>query len=338
MSPEYSEGMKKKTTIVDVARAVGVSPSTVSHAISGKREISTPVKQRIFEKIRELDYRPNFFAQAIKNSSTRLVGIIADECCNPGTAKLIDMLSVELACHSYEAVIDLAGLNLEKGREMLRRFSTGLVDGIINLLPQIDSNEAELLCGAVPVVTLLRDKGAPLQLDYEGMTRRLLEYLWDLGHRRIGYIASRTRRYGLPDPAVKVYAAFMEEYRQPYAGLVAEGQDSIESGMAGAETIFRREPVSAIFTGNDQMAFGVYRWAYEKKISIPEQLSVIGFDDVPQAATMIPPLTTFRFPVREVAEHAVRLLLAKQQKEVLSGEPRILEIEMVIRSSTSVKS
>ena len=330
--------MKKKTTIVDVARAVGVSPSTVSHAISGKREISTAVKQRIFEKIRELDYRPNFFAQAIKSSSTRLVGIIADECCNPGTAQLIDTLSMELARHSYEAVIDLAGLNLEKGREMLRRFPTGLVDGIINLLPQIDSNEAELLCGAVPVVTLLRDKGAPLHLDYEGMARRLLEYLWDLGHRRIGYIASRTRRYGLPDPAVKVYTAFMEEHRQPYAGLVVEGQDSIESGMTGAETIFRREPVSAIFTGNDQMAFGVYRWAYEKKISIPEQLSVIGFDDVPQAATMIPPLTTFRFPVREVAEHAVRLLLAKQQKEVLSREPRVLEIEMVKRSSTSVKS
>ena len=149
--------MTKKTTIIDVAKAVGVSPSTVSHAISGKREISTAVKQRIFEKIRELDYRPNFFAQAMKNSSTRLIGIVADECRNPGPALLIDTLTAELARHSYEAVVGLTGLNLEKGREMLRRFSTGLVDGIINLLPQIDSNEAVLLCGTVPVVTHLRD-------------------------------------------------------------------------------------------------------------------------------------------------------------------------------------
>lgn len=331
--------MTKKTTIIDVAKAVGVSPSTVSHAISGKREISTAVKQRIFEKIRELDYRPNFFAQAMKNSSTRLIGIVADECRNPGPALLIDTLTAELARHSYEAVVGLTGLNLEKGREMLRRFSTGLVDGIINLLPQIDSNEAELLCGTVPVVTHLRDKAAPLRLDYEGMTRELLEYLWSNGHRRIGYIASRTRLYGLPDPSIAVYAAFMESRREPHTSrLIFEGEDSIESGIAGAEAIFSRERVSAIFTGNDQMAFGVYRWAFEKRLSIPEELSVVGFDDVPQAATVIPPLTTFRFPVREVAEHAVRLLLAKQQKTFRPEESRTLHMQITVRNSVAVKS
>ncbi len=330
--------MTRKTTIIDVAKAVGVSPSTVSHAISGKREISTPVKQRIFEKIRELDYRPNFFAQAMKNNSTRLIGIVADECRNPGSALLIDTLSAELSRFSYEAVIGLAGLGLDAGREMLRRFSTGLVDGIINLLPQIDSNEAELLCGAVPVVTHLRDTAAPLRLDYEAMTRELLEYLWSMGHRRIGYIASRTRRYGLPDPSIAVYTRFMESHHQSHAGLVVEGQDSIETGMTGAEAIFRKERVSAIFTGNDQMAFGVYRWAYENKLSIPEELSVIGFDDVPQAATIIPPLTTFRFPAGEVAAHAVRLLLAKQQKNFQPEKSRSIKMQMIIRNSVAPKS
>ena len=143
---------KRAATIIDVAKAVGVSPSTVSHAISGKREISIPVKERIFEKIRELDYRPSFFAQALKNSSTGLIGVVANECRNPSAAMFIDALTAELEKFSYRPVVGLTGLNHRKGEEMLRRFSTGLVDGVINLLPQIRPEEAQQLCGSVPVV------------------------------------------------------------------------------------------------------------------------------------------------------------------------------------------
>ena len=111
---------KRAATIVDVARAVGVSPSTVSHAISGKREISTPVKERIFEKIRELDYRPSFFAQALKRSSTGLIGVVANECRNPGAAVFIDGLAAELEKYSYRPVVGLTGLNHRKGEEIVR--------------------------------------------------------------------------------------------------------------------------------------------------------------------------------------------------------------------------
>ena len=106
---------KRAATIIDVAKAVGVSPSTVSHAISGKREISIPVKERIFEKIRELDYRPSFFAQALKNSSTGLIGVVANECRNPSAAMFIDALTAELEKFSYRPVVGLTGLNHEKG-------------------------------------------------------------------------------------------------------------------------------------------------------------------------------------------------------------------------------
>lgn len=192
---------KRAATIVDVARAVGVSPSTVSHAISGKREISTPVKERIFEKIRELDYRPSFFAQALKRSSTGLIGVVANECRNPGAAVFIDGLAAELEKYSYRPVVGLTGLNHRKGEEMLRRFSTGLVDGVINLLPQIRPEEAQQLCGSVPVVTNIREQPVPVWLDYDKLTRDILSFLWDRGHRgsaisllRSGCTTGRTRR------------------------------------------------------------------------------------------------------------------------------------------------
>jgi len=327
---------KKTATIVDVARAVGVSPSTVSHAISGKREISGPVKERIFKKIRELDYRPSFYAQALKNNSTRLIGVVVNECRNPSAASFLDCLAEKLEKYSYKPVVAITGLNHEKGEEMLRRLSTGMVDGIINLLPQIEPEEAEKLCGGVPVVTNLREPAFPVHLDYDQLTRDILEYLWKNGHRDIGYITSRTRTYTSTDTTLGVMRRFLEEHGAEFdPGLIMLGDDSIESGVSGMEAIYNHRKVTAVFTGNDQMAFGVYRWAYEHGLSVPDDLSVIGYDDVPQAATIIPPLTTARFPLETVVEHTVNLLIAKLEKRPLPSGAINLKFQMVIRKSVA---
>lgn len=228
---------KRAATIIDVAKAVGVSPSTVSHAISGKREISIPVKERIFEKIRELDYRPSFFAQALKNSSTGLIGVVANECRNPSAAMFIDALTAELEKFSYRPVVGLTGLNHEKGEEMLRRFSSGLVDGVINMLPQIAPEEAQQLCGSVPVVTNIREQLIPVWLDYNKLTLDILTYLWGMGHRKIGYITSPLRM-DRQDTTVEVMAKFCADAGVEFSPeQVYEGDDTIECGIAGAERI-----------------------------------------------------------------------------------------------------
>ena len=326
---------KRAATIIDVAKAVGVSPSTVSHAISGKREISIPVKERIFEKIRELDYRPSFFAQALKNSSTGLIGVVANECRNPSAAMFIDALTAELEKFSYRPVVGLTGLNHEKGEEMLRRFSSGLVDGVINMLPQIAPEEAQQLCGSVPVVTNIREQLIPVWLDYNKLTLDILTYLWGMGHRKIGYITSPLRM-DRQDTTVEVMAKFCADAGVEFSPERGdEGDDTIDCDIAGAERIFRHGKVTAIFSGNDQMAFGVYRWAYRNGIRIPEDLSVIGFDDVPQAATIIPPLTTVRFPVKEIVEHTVKLLVAKLKKHPLVPGGVTLDMPLVVRDSVA---
>ena len=327
---------KKTTTIIDVARETGVSPSTVSHALSGKRVISAPVKKRIFDKIKELDYRPSFYAQALKSNSTRLIGVVVNECRNPSAASYLDCLAEKLEKFSYKPVVAITGLNHDKGEEMLRRLSTGMVDGIINLLPQIEPEEAEQICGGIPVVTNLREPAFPVNLDYNGLTRNILDYFWQRGHRDIGYITSRTRVFGSLDSSISVMRKFLEEHGVEFdPGLVMLGDDSIETGISAMETIYSHRKVTAVFTGNDQMAFGVYRWAYDRGLSIPDDLSVIGYDDVPQAATIIPPLTTARFPLDTVVEHMVNLLVAKLEKRPLPTGAINLNVQMVIRKSVS---
>ena len=326
---------KRTATIVDVARAVGVSPSTVSHAISGKREISEPVKERIFKKIRELDYRPSFYAQALKSNSTRLIGVAVNEGRNPSAASFLDCLAEKLEKFSYKPVAAITGLNHEKGEEMLRRLSTGMVDGIINLLPQIEP-EAEKLCGGIPVVTNLREPSFPVHLGYDQLTRDILEHLWSNGHRDIGYIPSETRMFGCPDSTVPVMRRFLEEHGVEFdRDLVEGGADWIRGGLAAMDAICRRRKVTAVFCGNDQMAFGVYRWAYEHGLNVPDDLSVVGYDDVPQAATIIPPLTTARFPLDTVVEHTVNLLIAKLEKRPLPSGAINLKLELVVRKSVS---
>ncbi len=328
---------KKATTIIDVARATGVSPSTVSHAISGKRAISPPVKKKIFEKIQELDYRPAFYAQALKNSSTGLIGVVVSECRNPGAALFLDGLAAKLEEFSYKPVIGLTGMSHEKGEEMLRRFSSGLVDGVINLLPYITPDEAQELCGVVPVVTNIRESIIPVILDYSKLTLDILEHFWERGHRKIGYITSRTR-FEREDPTPRLMQKFFEERNTPFhlEEQTFPGDDSIEGGIRGCEHLFRNgNCVSAVFCGNDMMAFGVYRWAYEHKVSIPHDLSVVGFDNVPQAATIVPPLTTASFPYAEIIDHTVRLLMAKLERRQVAPGKMILEMPLIARHSVA---
>ena len=203
------------------------------------------------------------------------------------------------------------------------------------MLPQIAPEEAQQLCGSVPVVTNIREQLIPVWLDYNKLTLDILTYLWGMGHRKIGYITSPLRM-DRQDTTVEVMAKFCADAGVEFSPeQVYEGDDTIECGIAGAERIFRHGKVTAIFSGNDQMAFGVYRWAYRNGIRIPEDLSVIGFDDVPQAATIIPPLTTVRFPVKEIVEHTVKLLVAKLKKHPLVPGGVTLDMPLVVRDSVA---
>ena len=194
--------MPAKAKITDVARAAGVSVTTVSHTLSGRRPVGEEVRGRVLRAIRELNYRPNYFAGAMKQNRTGLVGILVDQCRNAATGILLEGMEQELGSRGYEIVLGIAGLDRAKGTRLLEKFASGMVDGVINMLPQLSSDEAELIAPSLPLVTHLRQASAPVYIDYEEGARQAFEYLRGLGHRRIGCISSRRRRMNAADPVL----------------------------------------------------------------------------------------------------------------------------------------
>lgn len=326
--------MRTRVRISDVARKAGVSPTTVSHALSGKRPVGGEIKQRIFDVVREMDYRPNFFAGAIRQQKTMLAGVLVKDCVSSATTMLLETIEAELSRHNYEILLGIAGLDVEKGRHLMKKFSSGMVDGVINMLPQISNTEAIQLCGSTPVITHLRCPESPIYIDFEDGARQVLEYLWGCGHRRIGLIASATRRYPVVDPFLTAYRNFMAAHNaESLPELEMTGNDTTAEGRAIADLLIGRG-VTAILAANDQMAVGAYQAAYARGMKLPEELSVIGSDDSPLATSVYPALTTIQLPLREIARHTVEAFLNR----VNGGAPRQTQVvipRLIIRDSVA---
>lgn len=328
--------MAGKAKITDVARAAGVSVTTVSHTLSGRRPVGAEVRSRVLRAIRELNYRPNYFAGAMKQSRTGLIGILVDQCRNSATGILLENMEHSLAERGYEIVLGIAGLDAEKGRRLLEKFASGMVDGVINMLPQLSSDEAELIAPSLPLVTHLRQASAPVYVDYEEGARQAFAHLRGLGHRRIGYIGSARRRLNGPDPVLagcRDFLAANGETLDP--SLEVNGEDSVEGGRRAAAVLLQRG-VTAILASNDQMALGVYQRAYAEGMRIPEELSVIGYDDSPLATSVFPLLTSVQIPFEQIGRCTVEGLLRKLSGESEPLQPRVITPQLIVRNSTGI--
>ena len=328
--------MPAKAKITDVARAAGVSVTTVSHTLSGRRPVGEEVRGRVLRAIRELNYRPNYFAGAMKQNRTGLVGILVDQCRNAATGILLEGMEQELGSRGYEIVLGIAGLDRAKGTRLLEKFASGMVDGVINMLPQLSSDEAELIAPSLPLVTHLRQASAPVYIDYEEGARQAFEYLRGLGHRRTGCISSRRRRMTAADPVLDGCRSFLASIGEtPDPALFADGDDTIDGGRRAAAQLLE-QGVTAIFAANDQMALGAYQRAYALGLRIPEQLSVIGYDDTPQAISVYPLLTSVQIPFGEIARYTVEGLLRKLDGEAQPLQPRVIHPQLIVRNSTGI--
>ena len=325
--------MGEHVTIADVANYLGVSKSTVSHALSGKRRISSEVRGRVQRAIAELGYRPNFAAQVMNTRQTGLVGVLVDSLSNPHTTTLLEEFGRELSLHSIQMVLGSTD-RLDDGRKLLAKFSNGMVDGILNTLPGLDENEAQELAGGVPLVTYRRHREAPLVIDFAAGVRAAIAYLEKLGHRRIAIIPSDTRaRHGAEDPCLAAYREEMALRKSPPLIFPAPG-GNIQSGIEAAEMLFGSD-ATAVLAGNDAIAAGLIQWANARGIRLPERMSIIGHDDSPLAAMTSPPLTSIRLPIKPIAVHTVQVLMHAINPDNSMPEPLMIIPELAIRNSTS---
>ncbi len=327
---------QSRVTISDVARTAGVSVATVSKVINGRYGVAVATSERVQEVIEQLGYESSLVARSLRSTRTNVIGVLVAEF-EPFSTELLKGTSSAIAGTGYELLAYSGGGRLGGGvgweRRYLSRLSGTLIDGAILVTPTVvDAHPG------IPVVAVdpHRGHGELTTVDSDNMRGAVVavEYLLRLGHRRIGFLGGRPdlesarlreegyraalTRAGIPvDPSLMAIGG----YRQETADLPAHELLT----MPGRPT--------AIFAANDSSAIRTMEVARSLGLSVPGDLSVIGFDNVPESALTTPPLTTIAQPIRRMGAEAIHLLIAMMDGVSEGGTHVTLPTELVERSS-----
>lgn len=335
-------GNVRPSTISDIARLSGVSNRTVSRVINRSSKVGEATREKVQQVIDDLGYRPNAQARGLAGGRSYLLGLIYD---NPD-ALIVDAAQrgVLNVCRElgYELVIHPCGESDTLCSEVVGSVKRSKLDGVIVLPPLSEDHDlaGALARAKVPYVRLaaiaLDTSDRVVVSNERSAVAVMAEYLVKLGHRRIGYVtgpegrrSTRERLEGFSDALERLGCPAQPE-------MIAQGAYSFESGIQCARVLLtEREPPTAIFASNDDMAAGVIQAATEMGLNVPRDLSVAGFDDSALATRIRPALTTIRRPVRAMARLAANKLIASiegRQEEARTGV--FLDPELVIRDST----
>ncbi|MEX2262910.1 MAG: LacI family DNA-binding transcriptional regulator [Bryobacteraceae bacterium] len=312
-------------SIKDVAQRAQVSHSTVSRALQNPRRLNQDTAQRVQQIAREMGYRPNSIGRSLVTRRTDTIGVVVTTVADPFVAEVV--AGVEEVAHNRGYAVFLANSNAQPEREIsvVRSFHDRRVDGVLVMASRVGSLYLPLLEELnVPIV--LVDNQYPgefahaISIDDRGGARMAVRHLIELGHRRIGYVADQ---YGLQsDEDRKMgYAEELESAGLAFsAALVAHGDGKAEGGRVAMQSLLAlRDPPTAVFCYNDMTAIGALRTLHSKGWKAPEEMSVVGFDDLPIAQYVEPPLTTVRQPKAEMGRMAAERLLNLLGRSELSG-------------------
>ncbi|MCL2465585.1 MAG: LacI family transcriptional regulator [Micrococcales bacterium] len=328
--------MVQRVTITDVARVAGVSVSTVSKVINSRDGVAQDTYTRVNQVIDELGYEGSLVARSLRSHHTGVIGLLVNEFEPFSTEILKGAAAAALADSDYD-VLAYTGGRRSGGegweRRYLTRLSGTLIDGAVLVTPTVVDAEA-----IVPVVAIDPHAG-PLgypTVDSDNFTGGVLatRYLIELGHRRIGFIAGRA----------DLESARLREsgYRKALADagipvdetLVRVGAYQRESAhIPATELLAMPDRPTAIFASNDLSAIGTLDIARRMGLTVPDDLSVVGFDDIPESVLSMPPLTTIHQPIQEMGASAIRLLLSLLREAPVGSTHVCLPVSLVRRGS-----
>lgn len=333
-------------TIKDVAQRADVSITTVSHTINGTRRVSDGLRERVLKAMRELDYRPNVLARSLRVGQTQTIGLVIPDSSNLFFAEMARAIEDIGYQHGYSVILCNSDGNTEKQRRYIQTLVDKQVDGII-FISSGDSGEdlQYLLDNRIEIVVVDRDvPGVQTDIvlvDNELAGYQATRYLIDLGHRRIALILGPSNLTPSAHRADGFRRALLEAGLAPNPQYEVPGDFQIEGGEKAALRLLSLTPhPTAVFVCNDMMAIGVIRATRCLGLRLPEDLSVVGFDDIALARATYPALTTMAQPVSEMARIATGLLLDRLSG-LISGEPRqriMLPAQLIVRDSCGCRT
>jgi LacI family transcriptional regulator len=332
--------MNVKMTIGEIARIAGVSKTTVSRVLNNKPDVDPSTREKILNLIAKYDFQPNAFAKAISLQKSNHIGLIIPHKAeyvfsNPFYTEVMRGVSTKVDEQNYYLLICYA-----HEANYLDIYRQKRVDGFVLLSPgSFHKNIIKTLNEEnVPFVSTaqISDEDDMTFVDVDNFygATLVMEHLVDLGHRRIAYLGKPSLKSS--QDRLNGYSSILQKYRLPYdeSLVLITDTSSVESGHAYTAKLLDVEPPpTAIFLANDVMAIGAFKAIQERGLRVPQDVSVVGYDDIPFAQYLNPPLTTVRQPMFDKGAQAARLLIESLETKD-TPQSVILDVTLIVRKST----
>ena len=328
----------KPATIYDVARRAGVSHQTVTRLLNGFEGIKPTTRQRVLDALEELNYRPNLAARQLRSSRSNRIGALADEMAQTGPGRVIQGAVAGAREAGYVLdIVSMTGDDESSIAEALTYLELQQVAGIF-ATAQTDQVKA-VLDRHPPRVPILVDYRIGHELDAEGLSFDVNggvaagNHLVGLGHRRVACLAGPNSWHSARDRVLGFVEAV--EAAGATCELVMEGDWSPESGHDAGLRFPLDRGITGVFAANDYMGLGFMRALAERGVRVPEDVSVIGFDDIPEARFLTPPLTSVAIDFEAEGDFAIRWLIANIEGGSRPSSAEFPAAELVVRDSTA---
>lgn len=329
-------------TMKDIAKLAGVSTSTVSHVINKSRFVSEDISERVNKAAQELNYTPSALARSLKVNRTKTIGMLVTTSTNPFFGEVVK--GVERSCYQqgYSLILCNTEGDNQRMRESIITLLQKRVDGLILMCSSLEGERIDVFDKYPDIPVVVMDWGPMLFTSDKIQDNSLrggymaARHLIDAGHKHIGCITGPLVKHQAQMRYEGYKRALNESNLEFNANWIIEADFECEGGYRAFNKMFDKGPMpSALFVSNDMMAMGVINAAHEKGINIPEQLSIIGYDDIQISKFMTPALTTIHQPKYRLGKAAVEALLNKldggqTDPQVVQLEPTLVERNTVV--------
>jgi LacI family transcriptional regulator len=329
----------KKATIKEVALHAGVSTATVSRVIAGGDKVSDYLRGRVLEAVNALDYSPSQLGRNLRNQKTNLIGVIVCDIENPFFTHILRAIQDVLTKQNYVLLTTNSDEDIELERVHLNTLQSNRVSGLILVPAGSDYREYQSTLRGMTVVAIDR---APHNLNTDTVTvdnllavKNAVHYLMDLGHRRIGYLTGDLTISTWRDRMEGFLAAHREVGREIDPSLIQKGYFTKPDGHKAMEQLIRQpDPPTAVISGNNTITLGALQAIHEHRVKVPDELSIIGFDDMDWMTSMQPPLSVIAQPTYEIGRRSAEMLLERMDNPELPVRHIVLETKLILRAST----
>lgn len=329
---------RKRITIQDIADTAKVSKSTVSRVLNNTTPVDDQKRKAVLKAMKKLKFKPNIFARTLAGGNSMTVGVVTQNIGSPFYDSITQGIIQRLASTDYSPIFVDGRWQPELERSAINTLIDRRVDGVIMVGGNLLIDDMEDFDQRVPMILIARQlegwEDRSISIDNEAAAYIATKFLIESGHQRIAHVQGIRDHQDAIDRLQGYQRALTEAGLELDPQLLVEGDFSSRSGLMAVETLLLRGvPFSAIFCGNDEMAMGVRLALYRRGIRVPEDVSIVGFDDQPNSAYMTPPLTTVAQPAINMGVTAAEMLLNRLHQR--PNAPQKLPVNLVVRESVA---